>query len=42
MLAGLVHDGLATAETETVRASGRAIEITRVKITDAGPRALKC
>ena len=41
MLAGLVHDGLATAATETVRAGGRAIEITRVKITDAGRRALK-
>ena len=40
MLAGLVH-GLATAATETVRAGGRAIEITRVKITDAGRRALK-
>jgi hypothetical protein len=41
MLAGLVHDGLATAATETVRAGGRAIKVTRVKITDAGRRALK-
>jgi hypothetical protein len=41
MLGGLVHDGLATAATETVSAGGRAIEVTRVKITDAGRRALK-
>jgi hypothetical protein len=41
MLAGLVHDGLAPAATETVRAGGRAIEVTRVKITDAGRRAIE-
>ena len=40
MLAGLVRDGLATAAPETVRAGGRTVEITRVKITDAGRRAL--
>ena len=39
-LAGLVRDGLATAAPETVMAGGRTIEITRVKITDAGRRAL--
>jgi hypothetical protein len=40
MLAGLVRDGLATTAPETVMAGGRTIEITRVKITDAGRRAL--
>jgi hypothetical protein len=41
MLTGLVRDGLATAAPETVRAAGRAIEVTRVKITEAGRRALR-
>jgi hypothetical protein len=40
MLAGLVRDGLATAAPEPVMAGGRTIEVTRVKITDAGRRAL--
>ena len=40
MLAGLVGDGLATAAPEPVRAGGRTVEVTRVKITDAGRRAL--
>jgi hypothetical protein len=40
MLAGLIHDGLATAAPETVMVGGRAIEVTRVKITEAGRRAL--
>jgi hypothetical protein len=41
MLAGLVRDGLATATPETVSAAGRAIEVIRVRITDAGRRAIK-
>jgi hypothetical protein len=40
LLAELVHDGLATAKPGTVRAGGRPIEVTRIKITDAGRRAL--
>jgi hypothetical protein len=39
-LAGLVRDGLATAKLEHVRAGRRAIEVTRLRITDAGRRAL--
>ena len=40
MLAGLVRAGLATVETETVRARGRLIEVGRFLITDAGRQAL--
>jgi hypothetical protein len=36
----LVRAGLATANTERVIAGGRAIEVARVKITDAGRLAL--
>ena len=41
MLADLVRNGLASMQGDTVKVGGRAIEITRVKITDAGRRALK-
>ncbi len=39
--AGLVRRGLAAAEPEVVKAGGRAIEIVRVRITEAGRRALE-
>jgi hypothetical protein len=42
MIAGLVHEGLATAEREVVTGSGRTpIEAVRIRITDAGRRALE-
>jgi hypothetical protein len=40
MIVELIRDGFANAQTERVMASGRAIEVTRVRITDAGRRAL--
>lgn len=40
-VAGLVRDRLARAQAETVMAGGRAIEVVRVKITDAGGAALE-
>ena len=39
-LTSLVRAGLATVETETVRAGGRPIEVERFHITDAGRQAL--
>jgi hypothetical protein len=36
----LVQAGLATAHAQRMRAGNKAIEITRVKITDAGRAAL--
>jgi hypothetical protein len=39
MLNGLVRDGLATAHPETVRGQ-RPIEVTRMRITEAGRQAL--
>jgi hypothetical protein len=41
MLADLVHDGLATAHRQTVRVGRRKIQFTRMKITDAGRKALE-
>ena len=41
MLSDLVRDGLVAANTETIKAPGRTIEIVRVKITGAGERAIK-
>jgi len=41
MLAGLVCEGLATAQPELVNAGGRPLEVVRFKITDAGRRALE-
>jgi hypothetical protein len=42
MIAGLVHEGLTTAEREAVTGPGRAvIEVVRITITEAGRRALE-
>jgi hypothetical protein len=40
MLVEMVNAGLATATGERVRAGKREMEVARVKITDAGQRAL--
>jgi hypothetical protein len=40
-IASLVRDDLATARPETQKAGGLTIKVTRVKITDAGLRALE-
>jgi hypothetical protein len=40
MLVKLIRAGLATAGTERMVAGGRSIEVARVRITDAGRRAL--
>jgi hypothetical protein len=41
MLAGLVHEGLATAIVgEGVEADGKTVEVVRLAITDAGRRAI--
>jgi hypothetical protein len=40
LLAGLVRTGLVQVEVADVRAGGRAIEVVRMRITDAGRRAL--
>jgi len=40
-IASLVRDGLATTRPETMKAGGMKIEVTRVKITDAGLRAIE-
>jgi hypothetical protein len=41
MIAGLIDEGLATAEREVVTGSGCAvIEVVRIRITDAGRMAL--
>jgi hypothetical protein len=39
-MAELVRSGLATAQTERVMAGGRAIEVARVRITEAGRQAI--
>jgi hypothetical protein len=42
MIEGLVHEGLATREREVVTGPGRAVmEVARIRITDAGRRALE-
>lgn len=41
MLAGLVREGLATAQTETVGAGDGTIEVARMRITDSGRTALE-
>jgi hypothetical protein len=40
MLVEVVNAGLASATTERVVAAGRTIEVARVRITEAGRRAL--
>jgi hypothetical protein len=42
MIAGLVDGSLATAQSEVVTGLGRtSIEVVRIKITDAGRRAIE-
>jgi hypothetical protein len=41
MLAGLVREGLATAQRETLRVGGQNIRVERYRISDAGRRALE-
>src|SRR5215470_15653126 len=41
MLADLVHKGFATALTEPLIAGRRSVEVVRLKITEAGRRALR-
>jgi hypothetical protein len=41
MVADLVRNGLASMQGDTVKVGGRAIEIIRVQITDAGQRAIE-
>jgi hypothetical protein len=40
MMVGLVNAGLATATAERMVAGGKTIEVARVRITDAGLKAL--
>jgi hypothetical protein len=40
MLVDMTRAGFATAQAECTQAGGRAIEVTRMRITDAGRRAL--
>jgi hypothetical protein len=39
MLAGLVREGLASAQRETMRVGGQQIRVERYCITDAGGRS---
>jgi hypothetical protein len=42
MLTGLVHNGLATAQPETMKgAEGETIDVVRIRITEAGRRAIE-
>jgi hypothetical protein len=41
LLAELVRDGLAAAESEHMRAGGRSIEVIRLRVTDPGRRAIE-
>ena len=41
MIASLVNYGLATPIREQVKAGGKMIEVAKVKITDAGRRAIE-
>jgi hypothetical protein len=40
MLVEIINTGLASASTERVVAGGRTMQVTRVRITEAGRRAL--
>ena len=40
MLVDLIRAGLATAKAERVIAGGRSMQVTRVRVTEAGRRAL--
>jgi hypothetical protein len=41
LLAGLVYTGLATAQRQAVKAGGKTIRVIRIRITEAGRRALE-
>jgi hypothetical protein len=41
LIADLVRDGLATMQSESVQAGERRIDVRRVRITDAGRRAIE-
>jgi hypothetical protein len=41
MIAALVRAGLATARRETMRAGGKTTEVVRIRITDAGRKAIE-
>jgi hypothetical protein len=41
LLAGLVRDGLASKAPESVSAGWRSVAVARLRITDAGRRALR-
>jgi hypothetical protein len=41
LLAGLVDTGLATAQRQSVKVSGKTIRVVRIRITEAGRRALE-
>jgi hypothetical protein len=40
MIAGLVNQGLAAIAYERVRAGGKMIEVSKVRVTEAGREAL--
>jgi hypothetical protein len=40
LLVGLVRAGLASVAPETMRSGGRVVEVTRLRVTGAGRRAL--
>ena len=40
LIAELVRAGVATAEARRVLAGGRTVDVTRIKLTDAGRQAL--
>jgi hypothetical protein len=41
LLASLVRDGLAIVQRQSMKAGGGDVEVTRVRITDAGRRAIE-
>ena len=41
MIAGLVRAKLATARREIVKAGGKTVEVVRIRITDAGRKAIE-
>jgi hypothetical protein len=41
MIAGLVHERLATAKRDGMKAGGKTIEVVRIMITDAGRKVLE-
>ncbi len=41
LLAGLVYTGLATAQRQAVKAGGKTIRVIRIRITEAGRRAIE-